>query len=405
MTILRRAAPTRWLYPAILLLLFMEKSSALEIAGYGGSASWTQIGATFESDGSDSPGLLLSFSQDGSRLLVGSSYESTDYVAVYKWQSGSSTWTRIGDKIPRLVYINSASLSGDGNVVALGDYDSTESGTIWTARVFHYSGGSWQQVGSNIVGPSSESPQSSKVSISSDGKVLAVGARDSSDASGVNATKSGRVRIYQWPSNDLAASDTWTQMGETIEAWKTSEGWSGSEMEPFSRTVYMDAGTLSGYGTRVAVFRDNNDVGDGYVYEWKSSTWSLVGDVIYLGGEASLSNDGNVVAGAYERIYKESGSGAWSRLGSAGWVPRYQVSLSSDGTRVASGNTWGSISDNSNVGLVEIQEWDSDAEEWMTMVQITGVAANDYVGWMVSLSGDGSRLAVYSKGAKHTRVF
>ena len=347
----------------------------------------------------------MSFSQDGSRLLVGSSYESTDYVAVYEWQSGSSTWTRIGDKIPRLVYINRASLSGDGNVVALGDYDSTESGTIWTARVFHYSGGSWQQVGSNIVWPSSESPQSSKVSISSDGKVLAVGARDSSDASGVNATKSGRVRIYQWPSNDLAASDTWTQMGETIEAWKTSEGWSGSEMEPFSRTVYMDAGTLSGDGTSVVVFRDNNDVGDGYVYEWKSSTWSLVGDVIYLGGEASLSNDGNVVAGAYERIYKESGSGAWSRLGSAGWVPRYQVSLSSDGTRVASGNPWESISDNSNVGLVEIQEWDSDAEEWMTMVQITGVAANDYVGWMVSLSGDGSRLAVYSKGAKHTRVF
>jgi hypothetical protein len=32
MTILRRAAPTRWLYPAILLLLFMEKASALEIA-------------------------------------------------------------------------------------------------------------------------------------------------------------------------------------------------------------------------------------------------------------------------------------------------------------------------------------------------------------------------------------
>ena len=61
--------------------------------------------------------------------------------------------------------------------------------------------------------------------------------------------------------------------------------------------------------------------------------------------------------------------------------------------------------DNSNVGLVEIQEWDSDAEEWMTMVQITGVAADDRAGWMVSLSGDGSRVAVYSDGAKHTRVF
>ena len=66
-------------------------------------------------------------------------------------------------------------------------------------------------------------------------------------------------------------------------------------------TVYMDAGTLSGDGTRVVVFRDNNDVSYGYVYEWKSSTWSLVGDAIYLGGDASLSNDGNVVAGAYEQ--------------------------------------------------------------------------------------------------------
>ena len=88
---------------------------------------------------------------------------------------------------------------------------------------------------------------------------------------------------------------------------------------------------------------------------------------------------------------------AWfGRLG-----PRYQVSLSSDGTRVASGY----YGDNSNVGLVEIQEWDSDAEEWMTMVQITGVAADDRAGWTVSLSGDGSRVAVYSQGAKHTRVF
>ena len=78
--------------------------------------------------------------------------------------------------------------------------------------------------------------------------------------------------------------------------------------------VYMDAGTLSGDGTRVAVFRDDRWVGTGYVYEWKSSTWSLVGDGIYLGGEASLSNDGTVVAGLYGYIYKESGSGAWSGL-------------------------------------------------------------------------------------------
>ena len=407
MTILRRAAPTRWLYPAILLLLFMEKSSALEIAGYGGSASWTQIGFVDPYDGgkAGAPGGILSFSQDGSRLLIGwpgESWDSCDDVAVYEWQSGSSTYSRIGEILPKLGsrVIHSASLSGDGNVVALGDGDDDSgSESVWTARVFHYSGGSWQQVGSDIVGPLTEGARNVKVSISSDGKVLSVG-NSESDPSDYNATLTGRVRIYQWPSNDLAAADTWTQMGETIEAFGgTAEGTVNDV--PYKRDVYMDAGTLSGDGTRVAVFRDDSYVGTGHVYEWKSSTWSLVGDGISLGGDASLSNDGNVVAGAYERIYKESGSGAWSRLGSADWVPRYQVSLSSDGTRVASGY----YGDNSNVGLVEIQEWDSDAEEWMTMVQITGVAADDRAGWTVSLSGDGSRVAVYSKGAKHTRVF
>ena len=404
MTILRRAAPTRWLYPAILLLLFMEKSSALEIAGYGGSASWTQISFMDPYDGDKAEeGGILSFSQDGSRLLSGwpgESWDSCDDVAVYEWQSGSSTYSRIGEILPKLGsrVIHSASLSGDGNVVALGDGDDySGSESVWTARVFHYSGGSWQQVGSDIVGPLTEGARNVKVSISSDGKVLSVG-NSESDPSDYNATLTGRVRIYQWPSNDLAAADTWTQMGETIEAFGgTAEGTVNDV--PYKRDVYMDAGTLSGDGTRVAVFRDDSYVGTGHVYEWKSSTWSLVGDGIYLGGEASLSNDGTVVAGLYGSSYKELGSGAWSWLSSA--YSGYEVSLSSDGTRVASGETY----DNSDAGIVVIQEWDSDAEKWMTMVQIPGISADDRAGSTVSLSGDGSRVAVYSQGAGHVRVF
>ena len=407
MTILRRAAPTRWLYPAILLLLFMEKSSAVEIAGYGGSASWTQISFMdpYDGDKAGDTGGILSFSQDGSRLLTGwpgEIWDSCDDVAVYEWQSGSSTYSLIGEIIPKLGsrVIHSASLSGDGNVVALGDGDDRVFGSesVWTARVFHYSGGSWQQVGSDIVGPLTEGAYNVKVSISSDGKVLAVG-NSESETSDWNATKSGRVRIYQWPSNDLAAADTWTQMGETIETFGgTAEGTVGDE--PWKCDVYLDAGTLSGDGTRVAVFRDDGYVSKSYVYEWKSSTWSLVGDVIFLGGEASLSNDGNVVAGTYGSIYKESGSGAWSGLYSSAYSG-YEVSLSSDGTRVASGDAY----DNSQAGIVVIQEWDSDAEKWMTMVQIPGISANDYAGSTVSLSGDGSRVAVYSQGAGHVRVF
>ena len=105
MTILRRAAPTRWLYPAILLLLFMEKSSALEIAGYGGSASWTQIGFwTRTTEQSRRSGGHLVFFPGWlapAHGWPGESWDSCDDVAVYEWQSGSSTYSRIGDNYPK----------------------------------------------------------------------------------------------------------------------------------------------------------------------------------------------------------------------------------------------------------------------------------------------------------------
>ena len=96
-TALPRATLTRWLCVAVFLLL-SGKSTALEIAGHGRSASWTQIGATFTSSGSDKPGEILSFSEDGSRLLVGSN-SFPYHVDVYEWQSGSSAWTLLGARI------------------------------------------------------------------------------------------------------------------------------------------------------------------------------------------------------------------------------------------------------------------------------------------------------------------
>ena len=104
-------------------------------------------------------------------------------------------------------------------------------------------------------------------------------------------------------------------MGETIEAWSPSSGyqhWFG----PYSKRVYLDAGTLSGDGKRVAVFQSGGWSKEGYVYEWKSSSWSVVGDSIILNAAASVSYDGNVVAGVSGYVYKWS-SGAWSETGNS----------------------------------------------------------------------------------------
>ena len=55
--------------------------------------------------------------------------------------------------------------------------------------------------------------------------------------------------------SDLTSSGVaWTQMGETIEASSTSSGYDHG-FGLYSRKVYMDAGTLSGDGKRVAVFQ------------------------------------------------------------------------------------------------------------------------------------------------------
>ena len=142
-TALPRATLTRWLCVAVFLLL-SGKSTALEIAGHGRSASWTQIGATFTGSGSEKPGSVLSFSEDGSRLLVGSTY-SPVYVDVYEWQTGSSAWTLLGARIsPPDSDVKSACLSGDGNVVAIVNYHSDfSSGAAvfwWMVAVYHIHG-------------------------------------------------------------------------------------------------------------------------------------------------------------------------------------------------------------------------------------------------------------------------
>ena len=79
----------------------------------------------------------------------------------------------------------------------------------------------------------------------------------------------------------------------------------------------------------------------------------------------------------------------------------YEVSLSSDGTRVASGDAY----DNSDAGIVVIQEWDSDAEKWMTMVQIPGISADDTLDPRYPFPGTGLASPCTLRGAGHVRVF
>ncbi len=131
------------------------------------------------------------------------------------------------------------------------------------------------------------------------------------------------------------------------------------------------------------------------------------------GGSVSLSPDGSTVAigagyndgngtnSGHVRIYSyDSGSSTWTQMGSdidgesAGDFSGDSVSLSSDGSTVAIG-AYSNDGNGSSSGHVRIYSYDSGSSTWTQMgSDIDGESSNDFSGWSVSLSPDGSTVAI-----------
>lgn len=103
---------------------------------------------------------------------------------------------------------NSISLSSNGKILAVGalsnDGNGAGSGHV---RIYEYISGSWIQIAQDINGEAGGEASGISVSLSSDGKTVAIGGYNN-DANGTN---SGHVRIYE---NVLGI---WTQIGQYID--------------------------------------------------------------------------------------------------------------------------------------------------------------------------------------------
>ena len=282
-------------------------------------------------------------------------------------------WELLGSDIDGLsseMFGSSVSSSSDGTIIAIGAPRSKSyKGCV---RIYQYSGGSWSQLGSDIDGEANNDESGSSVSLSSDGTIVAIGAKNNVGS----ANNSGHVRIYEWSGSDWT-SGNWNQKGSDIDGEAENDN-SGS----------VGSVSLSSDGTIVAIGANGYDgiygTNSGHVriYEWNGSEWTQIGDDI--DGESS---------------YDQSG---------------YSVSLSSDGTIVAIGansndGTTGNVSDNR--GHVRIYEWSGSG--WVQKgSDIDGEAANDFSGTSVSLSSDGTIVAIGANGndgggtnSGHVRVY
>jgi hypothetical protein len=270
--------------------------------------------------------------------------------------------------------------NGDGSIVAVGgSYYDNWKGIV---QVYQNVGGTWTQLGSNIVGEDINNWSGRSISLSNDGTILAVGAAGNT---GVNGAFSGHVRVYKY------SSGSWSQLGSDIDGEAASD-FSGQSV------------SLSSDGSRVAIGAYGNTSSSGHirVYEYSGGSWSQLGSDIdgsagsNFGNSVSISADGNRVAGGapyhsgltgYTAIYEYNGT-SWVQLGSniagetSGDLSGETIGLSGNGDRVIIGarrndGTSGSTSDNR--GHARVFEYSGGS--WSQLgSDIDGEAAGDESG-------------------------
>lgn len=366
-----------------------------------------------ESAGNGS-GFSVSKSFDGSRVAIGAignfgSAPGSGHVRVYNWNG--TAWVQVGADIDGEGIGNqsgwSTSLSSNGNRVAIGAPFNDDAGTdAGHVRVYDWNGTAWVQTGTDIDGEAANDRSGWAIALSPNGNRIAIGA-PLNDGIGTDA---GHVRIYNWNGTN------WQQLGSDIdgEANLDNSGYAVS---------------LSGNGSRVAIGAIGNDAtaataGHVRVYDWNGTNWVQVGADIdgeaggdQLGRSVSLSangnrlaigghlNDGNGLNSGHVRVFDWNGT-AWVQAGTdidgeaAGDQSGWSLSLSSDGTRLAIG---GNQNDGTAADAGHARVYDWNGTGWILIQNdIDGEAAGDHLGWSVGLSGDGSYLAIggrYNDGA------
>jgi hypothetical protein len=338
--------------------------------------------------------------------LNGSSAANTSMYTLIHNLTGNNEYDYAG---------SSVAISPGGDFLAIGFKEASglteKSGVV---RVYQRLGEMYVPLGGELLGNATGDEFGASVSMSTDGRRVAIGARGSSS---FDKTRNGVVQVFQYDQ----ASSTWLQIGSSIQGL--------DDNDEFGFSV-----SLSGDGFRFASGSPggNGRKGSAGVYQYDGEDWMRIGDTLIgadindrYGFSVSLSSYGDILAvGAYSEtveymencgsvnVYNFSGSN-WTNIGQRlignhvgahfGWA----TSLSGNGQRIVIGSKGHMVENVTNVGACEVFELDDG--NWTQIGEFLGEKESDETGSHVSMALDGtvfscSKLNHFDDGSSNGEV-
>lgn len=319
-------------------------------------------------------GHSVDIAANGTILAIGSpgNYKKADrpgYVRIYHRENSYDlglTWKPLGRDITGeklgAEFGRYVSLSDDGRTLAVVlERNMGKDGQEGLVRIYHRGDDStsWERIGQDIDGE--------ELSLSGDGKIVAIGAPWNNEV-GHNR---GCVKVYNFVSD----TSLWEPMGDALYG-DTNGDYFGWFVELSTDGTILATGS-AGYQSydRVGFVRvyhlENSDDG----FSWKKHGQDITGEVLgdEFGSSGFLSSDGNTVAvaafsvdgGSHVGVYRMNNTSLkWTQQGediiddiADDYSRNTALSLSEDGKTVVIGtfgNNGNGTSPNSDFGLVRI---------------------------------------------------
>lgn len=282
-------------------------------------------------------------SSSGSATFTVAAVVSDGSTPTFQWEKSDdgTTWAAVSGATSASLALTGLTYASDHSdqyravVSATGATSVTSSAATLTVS----DGTAWVQVGGDIDGLSSGDFSGWSVAVSNDGTVMATGARYNN----AGGSQAGCARVYSWDGT------SWTQRGADFAV--------GAAGDQSGYSVAMNGdGTLVAVGAPVA----SGSNGLVRVYSWNGTAWTQRGS--------------NLTPSAH--------------AGQAGW----SVALDDNGEWLIVGLPYDSEF-GSNNGKADVYRWTGTA--WDSTIPGGGVGgySDDYVGYAVAVSGDGSRWA------------